>query len=85
MTRAEVVTVLDNVFFGLFAYVRTDGELWGALASDALFIIAVGPFSSVEGYKIFEVDRPVAILGTQDVTLAGVCRRARRHDRQPAD
>jgi hypothetical protein len=71
MTRAEVVTVLDNVFFGLFAYVRTDGELWGALASGVPFIIVVGPFDSVEGYKTFVIDRPVAILGTQGAVLRG--------------
>jgi len=70
MTRAEVVTVLDNVFFGLFAYVRTDGELWGALISGVPFIILVG-YSSIEGYKTFVIDHPVAILGTQGAVLYG--------------
>lgn len=63
MTRAEVVTVLDNMVFGLFTYVQTSDELEAAIESGAPAIAIMDTIGSPDSYKAYEIDHPVLIVG----------------------
>lgn len=66
MTRAEVVTVLDNMVFGLFTYVQTSDELEAAIESGAPAIVILGTIGSPDSYKSYKLDHPVLIVGLSE-------------------
>lgn len=69
MTRAQVVTFLDNLVFGFFAYVETDDELADALASGVPGIIVMDTIGRTDTYRTYEIDHPVVIMGAVEDTM----------------